>query len=48
MALPQELNRICKDANGIFHMAALPNVQHSIENPIGTLNANLISTILKC
>jgi|TARA_B100001094_G_scaffold295038_1_gene316072 UDP-glucose 4-epimerase len=45
MALPQELNRICKDANGIFHMAALPNVQHSIENPIGTLNANLISTI---
>ncbi len=45
MALPQELNRICKDANGIFHMAALPNVQYSIENPVGTLNANLVSTI---
>lgn len=45
MALPQELNRICKDANGIFHMAALPNVQYSIENPVGTFNANLVSTM---
>jgi len=45
MALPQELNRICEDVNGIFHMAALPSVQFSIENPMKTINSNLISTI---
>ena len=45
MALPQELNRICEGSDGIFHMAALPNVQFSIEKPIQTINANLISTI---
>lgn len=45
MALPQELNRICEDADGIFHMAASPNVQFSIENPVKTINSNLISTI---
>ena len=45
MALPQELNRICEGADGIFHMAASPNVQNSIENPVSTINSNLISTV---
>ena len=45
MALPQELNRICEDADGIFHMAAIPSVQFSVEKPVSTINANLISTV---
>ena len=45
MALPQELNSICEGADGIFHMAALPSVQFSVENPINTINSNLISTV---
>ena len=45
MALPQELNRICEGADGIFHMAAVPNVQVSIENPVSTINSNLIATV---
>lgn len=45
MALPQELNRICEDADGIFHMAAIPSVQFSVEKPVSTINANLIATV---
>jgi len=45
MCMPQELNRICENANGIFHMAAIPSVQQSIDDAIKTLNSNLISTI---
>ncbi len=45
MALPQELNRICEGSDGIFHMAASPNVQNSIANPVSTINSNLISTV---
>ena len=45
MALPQELNRICEDVDGIFHMAAIPSVQFSVEKPVSTINANLISTV---
>lgn len=45
ISMQQELNAICKGADGIFHMAASPNVQNSIENPISTINANLISTV---
>lgn len=35
----------CKDAEYIFHMAALPNVQHSIEQPLHTAKINLLSTL---
>jgi len=45
LAMQQELNTICEGADGIFHMAASPNVQNSIENPVSTINANLISTV---
>ena len=45
ISMQQELNTICQGADGIFHMAASPNVQNSIENPISTINANLISTV---
>lgn len=45
MALPQELDRICKGCDGIFHMAAVPNVQVSIEHPVSTINHNLITTV---
>lgn len=45
-----ELNNICKNADVIFHMAALPNVQYSMENPMSTLGDNLTSTVrmLEC
>ena len=45
MVIPQELNKICEGADGIFHMAALPSVQFSVENPVDTINSNLISTV---
>lgn len=35
----------CKDAEYIFHMAALPNVQYSIEEPLHTAKVNLLSTL---
>jgi len=35
----------CKDAEYIFHMAALPNVQYSIEEPLHTAKINLLSTL---
>lgn len=41
----QELDHICRNVEGIFHMAALPNVQYSVENPYSTFGPNLISTI---
>lgn len=45
LAMSQELNTICEGADGIFHIAALPNVQFSVENPVNTINSNLISTV---
>ena len=41
----QELNNICKGVEFIFHMAALPNVQYSIENPSETFHSNLFTTV---
>ena len=40
-----ELDLICKDVEFIFHMAALPNVQYSMENPSETFHANLFTTV---
>lgn len=45
LAHPNELERACEDADGIFHMAASPNVQMSIENPLSTIPSNLITTV---
>lgn len=45
LAHPNELERVCEDVDGIFHMAALPNVQMSIENPMSTISSNLITTV---
>lgn len=39
------LNDLCAGVDYVFQMAALPNVQYSMENPIGTMGSNLISTI---
>lgn len=39
-----ELDNICKNTDVIFHMAALPNVQYSMENPMSTFGDNLTST----
>ena len=44
-SVEKELNLICKDVEFIFHMAALPNVQYSMENPLETFGPNLLSTI---
>ena len=40
-----ELETLCDGAEYVFHMAALPSVQYSIENPLLTINNNLISTL---
>ena len=40
-----ELETLCDGAEYVFHMAALPSVQYSIENPSLTVNNNLISTL---
>ena len=45
MAMDAELCYICKDVDYIFHMAARPNVQESIENPLVSFKQNLISTV---
>jgi nucleoside-diphosphate-sugar epimerase len=40
-----EIKKIIKGANGVFHLAALPRVQESIENPIDFEKNNTLSTI---
>jgi UDP-glucose 4-epimerase len=40
-----DLHPICKDAEYIFHMAALPSVQYSIEQPLHAAKINLLSTL---
>ena len=35
---------ILKDAVGVFHEAALPRVQFSIQQPLETMNANVVGT----
>lgn len=41
----QELDNICKGVEFIFHMAALPNVQYSMEKPSETFHSNLFATV---
>lgn len=40
-----KIKDIIKDSNGIFHLAALPRVQESIDNPIHFEKNNTLSTI---
>lgn len=40
-----KIKDIIKDSNGIFHLAALPRVQESIENPLLFEKNNTLSTI---
>lgn len=40
-----EIKKIIKGSNGVFHLAALPRVQESIENPIDFEKNNTLSTI---
>lgn len=41
----KEIEPLFKGADGVFHLAALPNVQYSIENPIETNDVNLNGTL---
>ncbi|MBM3281604.1 MAG: NAD-dependent epimerase/dehydratase family protein [Candidatus Harrisonbacteria bacterium] len=41
----EEVARICTGAEGIFHLAALPSVPFSIEDPITSAKTNLLGTI---
>ena len=41
----KRLVEYCEGANYIFHLAALPRVQFSIENPVETAQANVIGTV---
>lgn len=35
----------CKGAEYVFHLAALPRVQASIDDPVGTLRVNVVGTV---
>lgn len=39
------LNKLFKDADGIFHEGAIPSVQRSVENPIASNEANITGTL---
>jgi UDP-glucose 4-epimerase len=39
------LQRIFEGADGVFHQAALPSVQRSVENPMATHEANVTGTL---
>lgn len=39
------LKDLCKDVEGIFHEAAIPSVQRSVENPIASNEANITGTL---
>ncbi len=39
------LNEIFKDADCVFHLAAIPSVQHSVENPLNTNEVNIKGTL---
>jgi len=41
----KKIKPIIKGATYVFHLAALPRVQYSIENPIETTEANVIATM---
>ncbi len=41
----KDIHKIFKDANYVFHLAALPRVQFSIEHPIETFEVNLLGTL---
>ena len=41
----QTMNLYFKDVDYVFHLAALPRVLISIEDPIGTSKANIMGTI---
>lgn len=40
-----EIEPIMKDASYVFHLAALPRVQYSIDNPIETFEINALGTL---
>lgn len=40
-----EIEPIFVGASGVFHLAALPRVQFSIENPVETTNVNILGTL---
>lgn len=46
----QLLQNIMKDVDYVFHQAAIPSVQRSVENPLATHNANINGTlsVLEC
>jgi UDP-glucose 4-epimerase len=39
------MKKICRGAVSLFHLAALPSVQYSIEHPVETNETNLIGTL---
>ena len=39
------LKDLCKDVDGVFHEAAIPSVQRSVENPIASNEANITGTL---
>ncbi len=40
-----QIEKIFEGANGVFHLAALPRVQYSIEHPIETNDVNISGTV---
>jgi len=38
-------SRASRDAEGIFHQAAIPSVPHSIKDPVATNDANVNGTL---
>jgi len=41
----EKIKPVFKDAQFVFHLAALPRVQYSIENPVETSEVNVIGTL---
>jgi UDP-glucose 4-epimerase len=41
----KHLEDLCKGADHVYHLAALPRVQASIDDPVGTLRVNVVGTV---
>ncbi len=42
---PEDLDKVCVDVDGIFHLAALPRVPYSVEHPWKTHDVNVNGTL---